>query len=341
MSDIHRCIFCLELRPGSEEHVFPLAIGGTLTTDRVCVDCNSTLGSRVDSVLCDDLPIRSRRAQLGLAGNSGKLPATHDILLGIASLAGNPDRKVHTTFNEASGQLEIRTIPHETDIVLPDGTKACQVIIDERDRGQIPKIIQRVLKRHDLPPLSNEQMEVEQKKYTEETLITEERPQVVKTFVYSFAFLRHAIIKIAYELACLWLGDDYLDDPTAAELRAAIRADDPASTDGLPGYVGPAEDCNVFAQWLPNADHHLAYSQVTHDGIGIAVRIFDVYAAVVWVSKDASRYAHINQRDVLRFLVIDAVTGEKHETSWEQEVIRIAQLMDEYQRYPPFPDPLS
>jgi transposase, IS6 family len=66
-----RCIFCLKERPGSEEHVFPLAIGGTLTTDRVCEPCNSTLGSRVDSALTDNFAVRIRRAELGLAGNSG------------------------------------------------------------------------------------------------------------------------------------------------------------------------------------------------------------------------------------------------------------------------------
>lgn len=340
MGDVQRCIICLKMRPGSEEHVFPLAIGGTLITYRVCVECNSELGSRVDSALCDDLFIRIRRAQLGLEGNSGKSPAIHDILVGVASMAGNPDRKVHTTFNEASGQLDIRTIPHETDVVLPDGTKARQVTIDERDKGQIPKIIQRIRKRHDLPPLTKDQMESEQKKYNEESLITDQRPQIVKTFTYSFAFLRHAIIKIAYELACLWLGDDYLDDPTAAELRAAIRAEDPSSTDGLPGYVGPADGCDVFPQWLPNADHHLAYSTVTHACIGIAVRIFDVYAAVVWVSRDVSRYSHLNG-NALRFLVIDAATGAIHNTPMEQELHRLALLMSKHKRLPPFPDPLS
>ena len=38
-----RCIFCSNERPSSLEHVFPLAIGGHITTDRVCKECNSTL----------------------------------------------------------------------------------------------------------------------------------------------------------------------------------------------------------------------------------------------------------------------------------------------------------
>lgn len=45
------CIFCCQERAPSCEHVLPLAIGGTITTDRVCEECNSTLGSRVDAAL--------------------------------------------------------------------------------------------------------------------------------------------------------------------------------------------------------------------------------------------------------------------------------------------------
>src|SRR5260221_9747795 len=104
-SVLQRCIFCLEERPGSEEHVFPSAIGGRLTTDRVCRPCNSTLGSRVDAALSDSFIIRSRRARLGLAGNSGTPPAIHEMLLGVAKLAKHPERRVKITFNNATGKL--------------------------------------------------------------------------------------------------------------------------------------------------------------------------------------------------------------------------------------------
>jgi hypothetical protein len=59
------CIFCDQERAPSIEHVFPLAIGGTVTTDRVCAPCNSVLGSRVDAALSDFFPVRMRRAEQG------------------------------------------------------------------------------------------------------------------------------------------------------------------------------------------------------------------------------------------------------------------------------------
>jgi len=89
--------FCLHERPGSKEHVFALAIGGSLITDRVCEPCNSTLGSRVEAPLSDFFPIRMRRAELGLSGNSGKAPESFEMLVGVAKLAESPDRRVHTT----------------------------------------------------------------------------------------------------------------------------------------------------------------------------------------------------------------------------------------------------
>jgi hypothetical protein len=39
-----------------------------------------------------------------------------------------------------------------------------------------------------------------------------------KDLSVSFAFLRHAMMKIAYELAFLWLGETYLEDPVAHQL---------------------------------------------------------------------------------------------------------------------------
>ena len=41
-----RCILCLKEVPLSAEHLIPVALGGVLTCDLLCKDCNSTLGSR-------------------------------------------------------------------------------------------------------------------------------------------------------------------------------------------------------------------------------------------------------------------------------------------------------
>ncbi len=66
-----RCIFCLEERAPSDEHVFPEAIGGTLKIDRVCKSCNGRLGSDVDVLLTDHGLILMKRDMLGMQDSNG------------------------------------------------------------------------------------------------------------------------------------------------------------------------------------------------------------------------------------------------------------------------------
>jgi hypothetical protein len=333
-----RCIFCSEEKPPSLEHVFPLSIGGTITTDRVCADCNSTLGTRVDAALVDFLPVRTRRAQLGLAGNAGAAPPMHEIFLGVANLVGEPGARVKTTFNKATGQLETRQLYQASDVVMPDGKKTRQITLDARDKDQIPTIIQRERARHGLPPLTEEQLAAAANNYTTTVV---DKPLLQVSLSVSFAYLRHAMMKIAYELAFLWLGESYLDDPVAAELRAAILAPDIASTDGLQGYVGEAKDCTAFQFWTPHGAHHLAFAAVVGGNVLLSARVLDIYACAVVVSREATRYIR-DRADYrkLRFLAIDSASGKMVNTSYQEEESRLASAMAANRRPPPFPDPL-
>jgi HNH endonuclease len=250
------CIFCLNERAPSLEHVLPLAVGGTITTDRVFEPCNSMLGSRVDAALSNFFPIRTRRAQLGLKGNAGEAPYLFEMLLGEVTVIGPAANRVQTTLDKKTGKLDTRQLYHASTVVKPDGTKTRQITLDARDLKQIPKIIQRERKRHGLPPLSAEQLAAAAQDFTTTTVDT---PLIQKSISVSFAFLRHAMIKIAYELAFLWLGEAYLNDPLAAQIRTAICMNDLSSTDHLAGYVGIAADCTAFNFWTPHEAHHLAY----------------------------------------------------------------------------------
>jgi hypothetical protein len=174
------------------------------------------------------------------------------------------------------------------------------------------------------------------------TVGTVQNPLVHVNIEVSFAFVRHAMMKIAYELAFRWLGEPYLDDPLAAVLREAICKDDPASTDGLAGYVGTAEPCTAFNFWTPHKAHHLAFASVVAGSVMVAARIFDIYAVAIPVSGDATRYIRTaDDTSKLRFLAIDAVGGETIETSFADEQHRLSAAMTKHRRVPPFPDPLS
>lgn len=317
--------------------MFPLAIGGHITTDRVCKECNSTLGSRVDKALSDFFPIRVRRAELGLAGNAASPPGRFELLSGDVTMTGEAGGRLRVTYDEATNKLDLHRLYQASDVVTPDGTKIRQITIDARDKAQLPVIIERERKRHGLPPLSDEELAIAASNYTTQTIVN---PTVLHNFSVSYAYLRHAMFKIAYELAFLWLGETYLDDPVAIELRTAICKPDITSTDGLLGYIGKASECTAFSNWTPHQAHHLAFSNVAANHIMIAVRIFDLYAACVPVSRDSTRYFG-NYANDFRFIALDAVSGKKIETTLAEETHRMVTAMLASETFPrPVSDPL-
>ena len=322
-----QCIFCLNERPGSKEHVFPLAIGGCLTTDRVCEPCNSLLGSRVDAALTDNFLVRSRRALIGLAGNQGTAPPIYEELLGVGELAGHPGSRVHVTYNKATKKMDVRALPYVSVSEAQEGAMSCQIILDERDLDKLPKIIQRERKKHGFPPLSGDDLAREIKRFASSRMLIN-NPQVLLEKRYNFHYVQHAMVKIAYELAFLWLGETYLDDPSAVELRAAICTPDPNSTDTLPAAVIDAAECKVFWLWQPDKKHHIAYAFANDDGIAIAVRVFDIHAAIVWVTKRAALYLSGNDANArLRFLAIDPERRKMRDVPMMTEMHRIAAAM--------------
>jgi hypothetical protein len=250
------------------------------------------------------------------------------MLLGVANLVDDPGRRVRTTFNKETGKLDIRALHHASDIVRPDGSTARQIIVDERDKGQIATIIQRERKRHGIPPMPEDELAAEVLKATQ-NVTTVDKPKINIPLKVSFAFLRHALMKIAYELAFLWLGEAYLDDPTAAALRTSICSPDMNSTNGIPGYVGAAEGCGVFSFWSDDKTHHIAFA--FHDdkgGIAIAVRVFDIWAAVVLVTKDAARYLKgQDENNMLRFLSIDPTSGDIRNVPFLAEMGRVVRAV--------------
>ncbi len=338
-----RCIFCREEREPSEEHVFPLAIGGTVTTDRVCPECNSTLGSRVDAALSDFFPIRSRRAMLGLAGNGGTAPSPFELFLGKATIVGVEANQIHTTLDKATGKLALKQIPHIAEVTSPEGLQQLRITMDLRDKDKIPRVTQRERARRGLPALSDEELAVAARSFTVNSI---EQPLVHLSRSFDFSFLRHAMMKIAYELAFLWLGEDYLEDPMAIELRSAICNPDPNSTDKINAFVGFAdpEQFRIFQSWEPHQAHHLAYASIVQPTkqVVVAIRVFDIYGALIPVSAQPERYLK-SQEDTkkLRFLAIDARNKKTIDSPFAEETRRIAELMTKYQRFPPFADPLE
>jgi hypothetical protein len=286
--------------------------------------CNSYLGKRVDVELSNNFIMKGHRAKLRLAGNSGKPPPIYESLVGIGKLASNPEQRVEITFDKITQKPVVRMLPHISDVIMPNGNKARRIVVDQKDTGELAKIIQRERKRHGVAPLSEEALEKEIKRFQDNATIIE-NPSIIFERSYSVAFIRHAMIKIAYELAFLWLGEDYIDDPSATELRNAIFATDPNSTDKLPAYISNAEGFEAFKMWPQSETEHLAYAFVNDDGIAIAIRLFNIHAAFVWVTKLQERYiSEVGADQKIRFMRINALSGKILNIPLTEEFGRIA-----------------
>ena len=332
------CIFCMGEHPPTSEHVIPLAIGGTITMNRVCRQCNSEIGARVDSALVDFFTVRIRRADLGVGGRSGP-PSKFDLLEGTHSLVGERDRRIQVKFNGADNRLELKSVYHSENVVLPDGTSVRRVTIDAEEKEKIPKIINRERKRLGLPPLSDEEIQKHASEFSVETI---NNPQINVRVTTSFAFLSHAMYKIAYEAAFLWLGERYLEDPLAEKMRTAILKNDPASTDILLGGVKEFDQNGVFKFWKTVESRHIIFAHRNEIGIFIAIRIFDLFEAFILVTENPDLYVPLlPDQEKLRFIIIDAVTKETVNTSFSQEKSRVILAMIGTGRTIPVDDPID
>lgn len=318
------CFFCLQPQSPSSEHVFPKAIGGTLTTDRVCKPCNDTLGHQVDVLLTDHLLIQLQRSDLGLAGQSGTVPDAINLVLGTTSMADDPAQRVRLLFNPASGKLEPRILPKRTTKVLPDGLREESLTIDaSTPPEEVKRILLRLHKRQGVPPPSDETLNRKVAQILSQ-IVTIEKPEVMGSLQVDDVGYKRAMLKIAYELACLWLGDAYPADPTAATLRNVILGRTPFASSGI-GAMADLVRLSAFDFWPPNTNSHLAYATVSDGRVGLALKVFETFFMVVHVTERAEDYeVQSTHSPRLRFLEIDVPTGARRESSFVEELTRLA-----------------
>ena len=316
------CFFCLESRPSNLEHIFPKAIGGTLTTNRVCKPCNDQLGHEVDVLVTDHIFIQFRRSDLSLAGQSGKIPNSTEALLGRSVIADDPKQRVRLVTNRATGRLEPRILPKRISKVLDDGTRKEGMVVDaSTPSNEIRRIILRVYKRENLlPPVDQELDRIITQ--IRSSIVTVEQPEVKARVQVDIADYKRGLLKIAYELACTWLGDNYLEDPLAAAIRDVVLGRvsyKKARVRGTADMVRP----DALCFWPANQDTHIAYTIVAGGSIAIALKIFETFFMVVQVTEKAELYGvRDGDAPALRFVEIAAAARVYRESSLAEEIAR-------------------
>lgn len=290
-----RCIFCTKIKPKvefNEEHVFPDGIGGHLKIHRVCIQCNSDLGSKVDHHLTNHFFIELFRKQYCIRGKNGKLPAvyTHGVL------TDDPSQKVHIITGHDGETEKIQLLTRKESLPGEDGIEIVRITGDGNDEAAHMQTVNKVLKRNNLPEMSKEEFH---SKLQSETF----GPEISVSFkkdIDLFDFIR-PLAKIAYELTWKWLGDSYIDDPQAEIIRHFIWNGKPSGNYPFIKYV-----TFTPAGIQLNPTQHQGLLEIMKDEIRCSVLISNIFVADFQMSFSPQYY---QPGFTLAVITNDSVTG--------------------------------
>ena len=310
------CILCRLERPPGNEHPFALAIGGSITIDRVCTKCDNTFGSTIDAALSDHGLIKMHRQQLGLSGHGGTVPN----VLGKGVLAGDPAQTVIVDINPASPGATVHLQSRKSRVLGSDGTELTQYHVDSNDRETIEKIVNRNRVRAGQNALEGEALSREIDRIALPLQI--ETPVVNYELVIDLYRYSAALLKIAYELTWVWYGDEYLNDPLAMEISAVLQRGVPSDPKepiprgiGSTALFGDTHHAATFSLWDDKPDLHIAILRQGGSDAFVAIRIFNALTGLFCVSHCAARYKTPDQ-----FLSIDPVTGSVRRVTLAEEL---------------------
>lgn len=311
-----RCFFCLEEREPTEEHVFPDAIGGKLTIDRVCKACNDFLGANVDVLLTNHELILIKRAEFGMIDRAGRAIDPMRKMFGVGKLAHEPEKRIQLVPDPRTGRLQPTMMHHSIRTKCDDGTEAVQITLDQSKIGELGKIIQRERKRAGQKPLPESEIEA-LVATAKQNIQTIEQPCVLYQLEIDTYDYQRGICKIIYELACLWLGDAYLNDPVASSLRNFILS---GKEEQIAGQILFGGNESPLSLWQSERKAHIAMGSQQGEAFFVAVRIFDAVCGTLCVTHAVSKYPMIPDG---HFLLIDLMGGTSRTSTLNEELLRL------------------
>jgi len=308
-----KCIISNEEKTNfRKEHVFPEAIGGTFTIPNVSEEWNSFLGHSVDTHLVNHPFIKIARLSLGVLGKQRAVPNpfTEGVLVDV------PGLRVRYRLKDSGEPESLEVVEQVERQTREDGTKVITITGNRGGEKQIADILNKILQRRNLSPLSDDEI-------LKHTLAKSlQLPWIRYQYQINLEAYKIAIVKIAYEMACYWLGNDYLDEPLAEILRKCLRNSTP-NNGGIGDHpvtavIGLSGSYGLFPLWQDIPDCHITLLKELDGALWCGVRVFSVFEGYVQISNDVSRH-----RDHERFMVIDPVTGRFREEALQVELARL------------------
>lgn len=301
-----KCIICKnEHDKMSEEHIFPYAIGGSLSIWNVCKTCNDRLGEEVDILLTDNFLISMVRNTLGIKGNSGKVP--------------NPFKEGVTEDNQKIRLLMDRDghfVPQYIPLISEVEDNKIRIIIDASDKQKLPGIIRKCHERKGLSISDNAIEEI-----LNDINIESARPEIKYDFTINTENYKKALLKILYEMGVYWLGERYTEDPIGKEICGLLFASmDQLKNSKIHGQMGLASEFDfplVNVECFENM--HIACLLPVDGKLCCVIRIFNVFYASVVISENPELYNDIG--DGL-FMCLDPIQRDLQEMGLVEAIIK-------------------
>ncbi|ALO44909.1 HNH endonuclease [Pseudohongiella spirulinae] len=206
------CIICREKTDDfSDEHVIPDSLGGYYHIYTVCKQCNSDLGSKVDSDLVNHKFSDFQRFLMGIKGKSGKIPNPFS---GTHSFTDNPDQKVQVRLDEGR-----KTVPYIIPSVNQNNNNgvidSVNIVVDATDEHKLDDIIKKTAKRIGVP--------YERISIGEKIVQSAPCPEVHIPLSIDLHDFKLGLLKIAYEFAIDTI-PKYYDDQMAIDISKVLHS---------------------------------------------------------------------------------------------------------------------
>ena len=210
-----KCIICNEIKENmSVEHIIPDAIGGNITIETVCKDCNSRLGSKVDCALTDDPFILYLRNAFEIKDKNGNLVDLTKRL----PLKDETGKRI--VIKKGDGELfpKIYTGNTAPNVKITKTTEGKRKI--EFSGSDVESILTKTKREFDKEGIPFCESDVRDKliEQVKENLSLKLTPVEYKGQVDLGKYIP-CVLKIAYETAHYILGDKYTNDSVGEEIR--------------------------------------------------------------------------------------------------------------------------
>ena len=284
---MRKCIFCGLTEEGfkdgncwTEEHIIPEALGNkTLKIFDVCKDCNSGLGTYVDSYFVDNILLKMKRQELGLKAKNGEVPNA------FREGRGEDGRPIRV-----DKKFQPMTVP---DIKQDDSN----IRIIAQTKEEAKKMLQKRLSRLKMP----EKLIQDALSKVEQVESQVYQPVIQYDFIIEIKRFFMEAVKIAFEYAVHKLGNNYLKDPRAMQiqqyLKSAIDGKMKDECTEFPGVGFIHKEISDFLKAVKtlnrDENHHLLIIHPDPDNQLIAEVILFMEPALsfgVLLSEDAGHY---------------------------------------------------